>query len=75
MFYSVPLQPIQWNTRLNPSGRYSVFTVATAEVNVLTAGSLIHCEMRIPGTGYVKRKALLYYPAGKQINYAQNLLL
>lgn len=66
--FSVPLQPIEWTTRLLiENGKYSAFVVAAANATSLTPGSLIHCEMRIPGTGYVKRKALLYYPPG---NYA-----
>lgn len=63
--FSVPLQLIEWNTRLHENGRFSVFVIGAADVTDLIPGSLIHCEMRIPGTGYVKRKALLYYPPGK----------
>lgn len=49
------------------NGKYTVFVIAVADAAVLVPGSLIHCEMRIPGTGYVKRKAMLYYPSCKLV--------
>ncbi|CAH1363973.1 uncharacterized protein [Tenebrio molitor] len=58
-----PLQTLEWNTSKHPNGRFSVFVVANALVESLAPGSLIHCELRIPGTGYVKKRSLLYYPA------------
>lgn len=66
IFCSAPLLPLEWKTRLLKNGRYSVSVVAAADARVLAAGSLVYCEMRISGTGYVKRKALLYYPLGKK---------
>lgn len=66
ILFSVPLLPLEWKTRLLKNGRYSVSVVAAADAKVLAAGSLVYCEMRISGTGYVKRKALLYYPSGEK---------
>lgn len=72
IFCSLPLLPLEWNTRVFKNGRFSVSVVAAADASVLAAGSLIYCEMRIPGTGYVKRKAILYYPAGKKRKVLKN---
>lgn len=63
-----PLQTLEWNTSRHPNGRFSVFVVAHALVESLAPGSLIHCELRIPGTGYVKKRSLLYYPTGELIS-------
>nr|XP_015836856.1 PREDICTED: uncharacterized protein LOC660111 isoform X2 [Tribolium castaneum] len=60
-----PLQTLEWNTSRHPNGRFSVFVVAHAMVDSLVPGSLIHCELRIPGTGYVKKRSLLYYPTAQ----------
>nr|CAI5857561.1 unnamed protein product [Callosobruchus analis] len=40
----------------------------------LKPGTLIGCELRIPGTGYVKIKSHLFYPGGKTPNIYINLL-
>ncbi|CAG9813524.1 unnamed protein product [Phaedon cochleariae] len=47
------------NTRL-----FSSYVIATAPTKTLNPGTLILCEVRIPGTGYVRIKSLLYYPEG-----------
>ncbi|KAF2893337.1 hypothetical protein ILUMI_12836 [Ignelater luminosus] len=62
-----PLQAIEWSTSRLRNGRYSVTVVSSAFLNKLNPGSLIHCELRIPGTGYVKRKSMLYYPPSKAL--------
>ncbi|KAK9877507.1 hypothetical protein WA026_018616 [Henosepilachna vigintioctopunctata] len=57
-----PLKIMQWDTIRTSSGRFSVHITATAAFKSIAPGSLIHCELRISGTAYVKRKTLLYYP-------------
>ncbi|XP_017769195.1 PREDICTED: uncharacterized protein LOC108557265, partial [Nicrophorus vespilloides] len=58
-----PLEAIEWDTvRHQEDGRFSSFIVATANLDDLDPGDLINCELRIPMTGYVKRKSLIYYP-------------
>lgn len=59
------LEAIEWNTMRHSDGKFSVFSVATADVENLIAGSMFYCDLRIPGTGYVRRKQMLYYPLGK----------
>lgn len=56
------LQAVEWSTSRLPTGRYSVTITTSILLNKIAAGSLVHCELKIPGTGYVKRKSMLYYP-------------
>ncbi|XP_018328897.1 uncharacterized protein LOC108739484 [Agrilus planipennis] len=56
------LQPIQWGTSKEQNGRYTMTLTASTFIETLDAGSVISCELRIPGTSYSKRKTLLYYP-------------
>ncbi|XP_050316388.1 uncharacterized protein LOC126750720 isoform X2 [Anthonomus grandis grandis] len=57
------LSIIEWDLKKNPiTERYSMSIVGTHKLNELDPGTLIHCELKIPGTGYVKLKSLLYYP-------------
>ncbi|KAF5272430.1 hypothetical protein FQA39_LY07898 [Lamprigera yunnana] len=55
------LQTVHWITSRLSSGSYSITVITTIATDKINPGSLIHCELRIPGTGYVKRKSLLYY--------------
>ncbi|KAK5647644.1 hypothetical protein RI129_002536 [Pyrocoelia pectoralis] len=59
------MEAIEWSTSKLPSGRYSLTTTSTVPLDILSPGSLIHCDLRIPGTGYIKRKSMLYYPLSK----------
>lgn len=53
----------EWDIKRNPDNRkYTMFIVGTDKVSELDPGTLIHCELKIPGTGYVKLKSFLYYP-------------
>ncbi|KAF5308149.1 hypothetical protein FQR65_LT06329 [Abscondita terminalis] len=56
------LQAVEWSTSRLSTGRYSVTVVTSVLLTKISPGSLVHCELRIPGTGYVKRKSMLYYP-------------
>ncbi|KAF7279927.1 hypothetical protein GWI33_006598 [Rhynchophorus ferrugineus] len=59
----VRLSIVEWDIKKNPdNGKFSIFIIGTDRVSELQPGSLIHCELKIPGTGYVKLKTLLYYP-------------
>ncbi|KAG5890146.1 hypothetical protein JTB14_010164 [Gonioctena quinquepunctata] len=62
--YRNRLQTVERDISKHQSGRYSLFIVASALRETLIPGSIIRCELRIPGTGYVKIKSLLYYPEG-----------
>ncbi|XP_060520125.1 uncharacterized protein LOC132698195 isoform X2 [Cylas formicarius] len=71
---------MEWDVKKDPdTGRYTIFIVATEKVSELDLGTLIHCELKIPGTGYVKIKSLLYYPdttlAGKGCRRVSDMLL
>ncbi|ENN70680.1 hypothetical protein YQE_12625, partial [Dendroctonus ponderosae] len=53
----------EWDIKRNPDNRkYTMFIVGTNKISELDPGTLIHCELKIPGTGYVKLKSFLYYP-------------
>lgn len=66
------MEPIEWDTvRHEEDGRYTTFTTATAKITDLYEGDLITCELRIPATGYVKLKSLVYYPRSKYQNYVK----
>lgn len=56
------MEGIEWNVSKHANGKFSVYMIATSKVSRLEPGSLINCEIKIHGTGYIKRKTLLYYP-------------
>ncbi|XP_050504497.1 uncharacterized protein LOC114330367 isoform X1 [Diabrotica virgifera virgifera] len=56
------LPVLHWDVDRHTSGRFSTYITATVNRKSLIIGSLIHCELRIPDTGYVKIGSLLYYP-------------
>ncbi|GJQ76183.1 hypothetical protein Trydic_g1926 [Trypoxylus dichotomus] len=56
------LESVEWTTKKHSNGKFSVTVTSTIKSSKLDYGSLIFCELRIPGTGYVKRESLLYYP-------------
>ncbi|VEN50990.1 unnamed protein product [Callosobruchus maculatus] len=62
------LQTVHWDISKTNGGRYNVYIVATERTANLKPGTLIGCELRIPGTGYVKIKSHLFYPVGKAQN-------
>lgn len=64
------LDAVEWSTARLPSGRYSLTTTTSVVLDSISPGSLVHCDLKIPGTGYVKRKTMLYYPISK--NSPQN---
>lgn len=59
------LQIVHWDINKNQNGRYSVSVIATVASELINPGTIISCELRIPGTGYVKIKNILYYPSRK----------
>ncbi|XP_023310601.1 uncharacterized protein LOC108908849, partial [Anoplophora glabripennis] len=61
-FNRLRLSIIQWDISKHSNGRISMFVVTSVLAANLDPGNMIHCELRIPGTGYVKIKSLLYYP-------------
>ncbi|KRT82661.1 Immunoglobulin, partial [Oryctes borbonicus] len=68
------LESVEWTTQKHSNGKFSVAVTSTIKSSKLDYGSLIFCELRIPGTGYVKRKSLLYYPPGMQC-FGNNLFI
>lgn len=68
------LEGVEWNMGKHPNGKYSIMTKSLALVDELQAGSLIHCEIRIPGTGYVRKESLLYYPEVDNSDACQSVL-
>ncbi|CAG9762369.1 unnamed protein product [Ceutorhynchus assimilis] len=53
----------EWDLKRNPdTQKFTMFITGTEKISDLDLGMLIHCELKIPGTGYVKLKSLLYYP-------------
>ncbi|KAJ8970732.1 hypothetical protein NQ317_017390 [Molorchus minor] len=52
-FYNkIRLPSVQWDMTKHPNGRYSVYVVSSVLNETLRPGTLVHCELRIPGTGY-----------------------
>lgn len=68
------MEGVEWNIGRHPNGKYSVTVVSTAAVQNLNPGTLIHCEIRITGTGYVRRESLLYYPESDYDNGSERNL-
>ncbi|KAJ8925393.1 hypothetical protein NQ315_009225 [Exocentrus adspersus] len=64
-FYRARVPSVQLDISKHPNGRFTVFIVSSVLAEILHPGALVHCELRIPGTGYVKIKSLLYYPQSK----------
>ncbi|XP_030766303.1 uncharacterized protein LOC115890260 isoform X2 [Sitophilus oryzae] len=63
LYNKIRLSIVEWDVKKNPNtGKYTVFIVGVDHLAELEPGTLIHCELKIPGTGYVKLKTLLYYP-------------
>lgn len=56
------LEVVEWIKSKHQSGRYDISIIASASMVNVTPGDIFDCEMRIPGTGYVKKKSLIYYP-------------
>ncbi|XP_074035857.1 uncharacterized protein [Leptinotarsa decemlineata] len=73
--YRDRIPTVQWDISKHTSGRYSLYIIATALRETLKLGSMIRCELRIPGTGYVKIKSLLYYPEVPQGNEGNTLIV
>nr|XP_022909715.1 uncharacterized protein LOC111420896 isoform X1 [Onthophagus taurus] len=68
------LEPVEWSTKKHADGKFSLQQTSTIQVNKLEFGSLVFCEMRIPGTGYIKRQTLLYYPESSR-SYCRKIML
>ncbi|GLV44653.1 uncharacterized protein CBL_20564 [Carabus blaptoides fortunei] len=56
------MEVVEWTKSRHPNGRYDLSIVVSAPVDELMPGEIIDCELRIPGTGYVKKKSIIYYP-------------
>lgn len=69
------LEAVEWSTSRLANGRYSVTVVSSGFLDKISPGSLVHCELKIPGTGYVKRKSMLYYPPSKYFNFKGDVCL
>lgn len=60
----------EWNVKVDPiSQKHNITVVGTDNLSEVDANSLIHCELNIPGTGYTKRKSVLYHPLGNTIYF------
>lgn len=58
-----------WDVKVDPiSQKHTITVVGTDNISEVDADSLIHCELNIPGTGYTRRKSVLYHPLGNNIN-------
>ncbi|KAB0804357.1 hypothetical protein PPYR_01327 [Photinus pyralis] len=68
------LDAVEWSTSRLPSGRFSLTTTTSVLLDTISPGSLVHCDLKIPGTGYVKRKTMLYYPINSTITQQKNRL-
>lgn len=75
LYWRNPLEAVEWSTSRLNNGRYSVTVITSVLASDLNSGTLIHCELRIPGTGYMKRKTMLYYPPGMNIGIVAFLFL
>ncbi|CAG9860484.1 unnamed protein product [Phyllotreta striolata] len=55
------LSTVQWDVSKHNSGRFTTYIVSSLNREYLQDGSIIRCELRIPDTGYVKMRSILYY--------------
>lgn len=67
--YRDRLHAVHWDVTRHPDGKYSAYIVASTSKETLNLGTVIGCELRISGTGYVKIGRVLYYSGGTFYNY------
>lgn len=56
------MEAVEWTKSRHQSGKYDLSIVVSVPLQYLRPGDIVDCELRIPGTGYVKKKSIIYYP-------------